>query len=109
MPARPWIVVLVRPQFFNRDGVREAGSGRYLKSVIISECRLSRRLAATLFESKNPHLLGRGLEPHLRVLFSAVFHVFPRGISIRVEACGSERKQKCGELWSIYVQSFYVF
>ena len=50
-----------------------------------------------------------GLEPHFRVLFSAVFHVFPRGISIRVETCGSERKQKCGELWSIYVQSFYVF
>jgi hypothetical protein len=42
-----------------------------------------------------------GLEPQFRVLFSAVFHVFPRGISIRVETCGSERKQKCGELWSI--------
>jgi len=53
-------------------------------------------------------LLG-GLEPHFRVLFSAVFHVFPRGISLRVETCGSERKQKCGKLWSIYVQSFYVF
>jgi hypothetical protein len=76
---------------------------------------LSKRLSVLehkLF--KNNHLqIGisarGGLEPHFRVLFSAVFHVFPRGISIRVEACGSERKQKCGELWSIYVQSFYVF
>jgi hypothetical protein len=31
------------------------------------------------------------------------------GISIRVETCGSERKQKCGKLWSMYVQIFYVF
>src|SRR4029077_12814618 len=50
-----------------------------------------------------------GLEPHFRALFSAIFQVFPWGISIRVETCGSERKQKCGKLWSIYVQSFYVF
>ena len=50
-----------------------------------------------------------GLEPHFRVLFSVVFHVLPRGISIRVETCGSERKQMCGKLWSIYVQILYVF
>ena len=54
-------------------------------------------------------LLGGGLEPHFRVLFSAVFLGFPRGISIRVETSGSGRKQKCGKLWSIYVQIFYVF
>ncbi len=56
-----------------------------------------------------PPLLGGGLEPHFRVLFSAIFHAFPCGISIRVETSGSERKQKCGKLWSIYVQSCYVF
>ena len=54
------------------------------------------------------HLCSRGLEPHFRVLFSAISKVLPRGISIRVETCRSERKQKCGKLWSIYVQSFYV-
>ena len=50
-----------------------------------------------------------GLEPHFRVLFSAIFHAFPLGVSIRVETCGSERKQKCGLLWRLYIQSFYVF
>jgi hypothetical protein len=53
-------------------------------------------------------VLGGGLEPDFRVLFSAMFHVFPWGISIRVETYGSGRKQKCGLLWSIYVQIFYV-
>ena len=47
-----------------------------------------------------------GLEPHFRVLFSALFHVFPWGISIRVETGGSERKQKCGLLWRLYIHSF---
>ena len=55
------------------------------------------------------YVLGGGLEPHFGVLFSAIFQGFPWGISIRVEICGSERKQKCGKLWSIYVQNFYVF
>jgi hypothetical protein len=44
-------------------------------------------------------LLGGGLEPRFMVLFSAVFHVFPRGISIRVETCGTERSKSvvfCG-------------
>jgi hypothetical protein len=77
MPARPWIVVLVRPQFFNRDGVREAGSGRYLKSVIISECRLLRRLALP-FLSLKILLCSEGLEPQFRVLFSAIF----QGVSL---------------------------
>ena len=54
-------------------------------------------------------VLGGGLEPRFRVLFSAIFHLFPREISIRVETCGSERKQMCGKLWSIYVQILYVF
>jgi hypothetical protein len=35
-----------------------------------------------------------GLEPHFRVLFSAIFQGVTLGISIRVETCGSERKQK---------------
>jgi hypothetical protein len=50
-----------------------------------------------------------GLEPHFRVLFSAIFQGFPWGISIRVETCGSERKQKCGLLWRFYIQSFYMY
>jgi hypothetical protein len=62
---------------------------------------------------KNNHLSAaasaRGGEPHFRVLFSAIFQGFPWVISIRVETCGNERKQKCGKLWSIYVQIFYVF
>jgi hypothetical protein len=43
-------------------------------------------------------LLGGGLEPHFRVLFSAVFQVFPCGISIRVENYGIERKENCSQL-----------
>jgi hypothetical protein len=50
-----------------------------------------------------------GLEPHFRVLFSAIFHAFPCGISISVATCGTGRKQKCGLLWRLYIQSFYVF
>ena len=34
------------------------------------------------------YVLGRGLEPHFRVLLSAIFHGFPWGTSIRVEICG---------------------
>ena len=55
------------------------------------------------------HVLEGGLEPHFKVLFSAIFQGLSWGISIRVENDGSGRKQKCGILWSIYVQSFYVF
>jgi hypothetical protein len=40
-------------------------------------------------------LLGGGLEPAFRVLLSAIFHVFPWGISIRVASGGNERNQKC--------------
>ena len=54
------------------------------------------------------YVLG-GLEPHFRVLFSAIFQGLPGRIFNRVETCGTERKQKCGKLWSIYVQKFYVF
>src|ERR1700730_1471287 len=36
-----------------------------------------------------------GLEPAFRVLFSAIFHGFPSGISIRVEICGKEWNQNC--------------
>ena len=41
--------------------------------------------------------------------FPLFSRVLPWGISIRVETCGSERKQKCGKLWSTYVQSFLCF
>jgi hypothetical protein len=34
------------------------------------------------------YVLGGGLEPLFRVLFSALFQVFPWGISIGVEICG---------------------
>jgi len=34
-----------------------------------------------------------GLEPHFRVLFSAIFHGVSPGISIRVESYGIERKK----------------
>ena len=42
---------------------------------------------------KNNHLNAAssargGLEPHFRVLFSAIFHGISPGISIRVENCG---------------------
>ena len=50
-----------------------------------------------------------GHELHFRVLFSAIFRAFPWGVSIRVETCGSERRQKCGLLWSKSVQSLYLF
>jgi hypothetical protein len=63
----------------------------------------------TSSRARFPPLLGGGLEPHFRVLFSAILHVFPRGISIRVKICGNGRKQKCGILWSIYLQNCYVF
>jgi hypothetical protein len=55
------------------------------------------------------YVLRGGLEPHFRVLLSAIFHAFPWGVSIGVETCGSERKQKCGLLGSTYEQNFYVF
>jgi hypothetical protein len=44
------------------------------------------------------YVLGGGLEPLFRVLFSAVFHVFPWGISIRVENSGKEWKKNCSQL-----------
>jgi hypothetical protein len=56
-----------------------------------------------------PPLLGGDLNPISGFCFPLFSRVLPRGISIRVETCGSERKQKCGKLWSIYVQIFYVF
>ena len=40
-------------------------------------------------------VLGGGLEPHFRVLFSAIFHMFPSGISIGVAICGKEWNQNC--------------
>ena len=42
-------------------------------------------------------LLGGGLEPAFRVLFSANFDVFPWGFSIRVENYGIEWKENCSQ------------
>jgi hypothetical protein len=64
-----------------------------------------------LFKNNHLHVgisARRGLEPISGFCFPLFSRVLPRGISIRVETCGSERKQKCGILWSIYLQSFYV-
>jgi hypothetical protein len=41
------------------------------------------------------YVLPGGLEPAFRVLFSAIFHEFRSGISIRVEICGKEWNQNC--------------
>jgi hypothetical protein len=68
-----------------------------------------RCLAITLFESKNPALLGRGLEPDLGFCFPLFSMVFPWGISIRVAICGKERNQNYSLLSSIYLQIFHVF
>jgi hypothetical protein len=48
----------------------------------------SRKKCCKLLHGEFSPLLGGGLEPHIRVLFSAIFQVFPWGISIRVEICG---------------------
>jgi hypothetical protein len=50
---------------------------------------------------------GGGLEPHFRVLFSAVFHVFPPEIAIRVENGGFSRKQICCKLLQVYVHCIF--
>jgi hypothetical protein len=50
-----------------------------------------------------------GLEPHFRFCFPLFSRVLPLGISIRVETCGSERKPKCGILWRLYIQIFYMY
>ena len=42
-------------------------------------------------------LLGGGLEPLFRLLFSAIFHGVPWGISMRVENYGIERKENCSQ------------
>jgi hypothetical protein len=55
------------------------------------------------------YVLGGDLNPILGFCFPLFSRVLPWEISIRVETCGSERKQKCGKLWSIYVRIFYVF
>jgi hypothetical protein len=54
-------------------------------------------------------LLGGGLEPLFRVLFSAIFQVFPCGISIGVENRGFLWKENCCKLLHIYVQIFSAF
>src|SRR5271166_3517052 len=87
-------------QSCNTSRKSEAGNG-----MPVVECKLF----------KNNHLKvgisarGGDLNPILGFCFPLCSMVFPYGISIRVETCGSGRKQKCGLLWSIYVQIFYVF
>ena len=39
----------------------------------------------------------------------ARFHYTQSHENGKVETCGKGRKQKCGLLWSIYVQILYVF
>jgi hypothetical protein len=51
-------------------------------------------------------LLGGGLNPVSGFCFPLFSRVLPGRISTGVETCGSGRKQKCGLLWSIYVQNF---
>ena len=58
----------------------------------------------------NPnYVLGGGLEPAFRVLFSAIFHEFRSGISIGAAICGKEWNQNCSFLSSTYLQNFHVF
>ena len=54
-------------------------------------------------------LLGWGLEPHFRVLFSAVFHGVPSEGAIRVENRGFWRKQNCCKLLQVYVHRLSMF
>ncbi len=51
---------------------------------------------------------GGDLNPILGFCFPLFSRVLPGRISIRVETCGTGRKQKCGLLWRIYIQSFDV-
>ena len=54
-------------------------------------------------------IAARGdLNPILGFCFPLFSRVLPGRISIRVEICGTGRKQKCGLLWRIYIQSFYM-
>jgi hypothetical protein len=48
-------------------------------------------------------LLGGGLEPRFRVLFSAIFHGVPSEIAIRVENRRFWRKQNCCKLLQVYI------
>jgi hypothetical protein len=54
------------------------------------------------FRWQRPSARG-GLEPHFRVLLSAIFHGFPSEFAIRVENRGIWRKQKCCKLLQVYV------
>jgi integrase len=102
LPLRWWV---------GKDDVLRHSYGTYRAMAELEECRLD----GLGFQSGHQVVgveilnLSKRFEPHFRVLFSAISRGVPWGISIRVETCGSERKQKCGKLWSIYVQIFYVF
>ena len=47
-----------------------------------------------------------GLNPILGLCFPLFSMLFPGRISIKVETCGTGRKQKCGLLWRLYIQVF---
>jgi hypothetical protein len=49
------------------------------------------------------YVLGGGLEPRFRVLFSAIFHGVPSEIAIREENGGFWRKQNCCKVLQVYV------
>src|SRR5208283_3870315 len=62
-------------------------------SLTVSEIDYDKLSALKRKFFKNNYLMARisargGLEPHFRVLFSAIFHGVPWRISIRVETCG---------------------
>ena len=71
------------------------GMANFTSEIDLKTCMELDQKCGTLWHARFPPLLGGGLEPHFRVLFSAIFQGFPWGVSIRVEICGSERKQKC--------------
>jgi hypothetical protein len=50
-----------------------------------------------------------GLEPAFRVLFSAIFHEFPSGISIGVAICGKVWNQNCSFFVVKLLTKFHVF
>jgi len=55
------------------------------------------------------YVLGRDLNSLSGFYFPPCSMVFAWGISIRVEKCGSGRKEKFGLFWSVDLQFLYVF
>ena len=76
---------------------------------IFRKCREIYQKCGTLWHARLSPLLGGDLNPVSGFCFPLVSRVFPWGISIRVETGGSWRKQKCGILWRLYIQIFYMY